>query len=264
MIAPNDAIRTTSLFVSNQKWTYHVAGTEGPPLLLLSGSLGANAGTAKLLSERLPGAQLIVPEYAPASTMDKCLTALDAILNEEGFNRIALLGGSFGGFIAQIWTHRNPSRVTHLVLSGTAPPDPSRLAKHARAIRLLPLIPMPVVRLSMRVLLRILLRGIKHSRWRHEYLKLIASLTRNDLKSRYQLAIDFDRSEPFSPLPAPVKVLILEGDRDRVATPAFRERLRQLYPQHQSHVFKGAGHSPVLTHPEEWSSVVGGFLNLLS
>ena len=182
----------------------------------------------------------------------------------EGVDRTAVLGGSFGGLIAQFWTHRNPDRVTHLILSGTAPPDPSRLANHSRAIRILPLIPFPLVRLLLQILLKKLLRGVNEPRWRQEYSKLIASLSKEDLRSRYRLAMDFDRNDHLSDLPKSVNVLILEGDRDRVVAPSIHERLRQVYAQHVSHVFEGSGHSPAMTHPEEWSAVVGPFLKPLS
>ena len=250
--------------VSGQEWRYHVAGTGPHPLLVLSGSLGSSAVIAKLLSERLSATRVIVPEYAPVAAMDECLQALDRILNEERIDRIALYGGSFGGLIAQSWARRNPSRVTHLILSGTAPPDPSRVKKHSRAIRILPLVPLPVIRFLMRLLLRVLLHGIDEPRWRQEYLRLIASLTRKDLRSRYQLAIDFDRDDQLPALPASVNILILAGDRDRVATGNIRNKLRHAYPQARSHVFKGAGHSPMITHSREWSRVVNDFLQRLS
>jgi pimeloyl-ACP methyl ester carboxylesterase len=257
-------IRSASVRVGDRVWRYHVGTTGLYPLLLLGGSLGSSAGTAKLLSERLPTVRLIVPEYAPASSMQECLQGLQSILEQEGIERVALLGGSFGGIIAQAWAHRFPQRTTHLILSGTAPPDPSRLPNHSRTMQILPLIPLPVIKLFLRIMLRILLRDSKEPQWRKEYLGLIGSLTKEDLKSRYQLAMDFDRDCKVTSLPASVEMLILEGDRDRIADALVREKLRKTYPQARSHIFQGGGHSPMITHTSEWTRVVAGFLQSLA
>jgi pimeloyl-ACP methyl ester carboxylesterase len=254
-------IRINSVQVGDRIWRYHVSETGRNPLVLLAGSLGSNAGTAKLLSERLPSLRLIVPEYAPATTMSECLQGLESILKQEGIDQVALFGGSFGGLIAQAWVQRFSRRTTHLILSGTAPPDPSRLSKHSRAMRILPLIPLSAIKLFLRIMLRILLRDSKEPQWRKEYLNLIRSLTKEDLKSRYQIAMDFDRDCRVSGLPATVEILILEGDRDRIADALVREKLRQTYPQARSHIFHHGGHSPMMTHTSEWTRVVESFLD---
>jgi maspardin len=260
-IATDRKVRTGSLLVLNREWRYHVVGAGPPSLLLLTGSLGANAGTAKLFSENLPGVRVIVPEYAPVSTMKDCLQALDEILHQEGVDRVAVFGGSFGGLIAQSWASRHPDRVTHLLLSGTRPPDSSRVRSHVRALNVLQLIPLSALQFFLRIVLRILLGGRGKGQWQQEYLRLIASLTKEDLKSRYQLAIDFDRLGKLPQLADLAKVFILEGERDRVASVGVRKKLRDIYPQADSHVFKGAGHSAIITHSEEWSRAVIGFIN---
>jgi len=54
--------------------------------------------------------------------------------------------------------------------------------------------------------------------------------------------------------------LILEGELDQVARKPVRDRLRDLSPRAETHVFAGAGHALMITHLQEWSEVVVKFL----
>jgi pimeloyl-ACP methyl ester carboxylesterase len=58
----------------------------------------------------------------------------------------------------------------------------------------------------------------------------------------------------------PGRVLILESDEDLV-TPEQRDELRRYYPRAEVHTFRGAGHTPWMSHKEEYLSVVSEFLN---
>ena len=249
--------------MSGKEWRYHCSGNGPHALLCLSGSLGASEGTASLISELLPGARIVMPEYTPVETMAEVLAGLDHIVKEEGLQSVTVYGGSFGGLIAQCWARLHPERVTHLILSGTAPPDPSRVSGNQKALRRLPCVPMVAIRFLLRMTLRILLRKAKLPRWKEEYLQLISRLTKDDLASRYQIAMDLDSNYKYTSLDLPpcMRILILEGDRDRVAHTAVRDQLRALYPHAQTHVFRGAGHSAMMTHTKEWSDAVMEFLD---
>jgi pimeloyl-ACP methyl ester carboxylesterase len=161
--------------------------------------------------------------------------------------------------IAQTWAHRNPSRVTHLILCGTTPPDPARLPSHRNALRILPWIPSFAMKLLLRVMLRAVFRKVRDPRWLIEYQDLSERFTKKDLLSRYRVAMDFD-SARMPDFPAPGKVLILEGEQDRFVKPSMRQMLRLHYPEAQAYLFKKAGHSLMMTHSEEWSRIVSGFL----
>ena len=257
-------IRSAVVKVSGVEWRYHSAGIGSVPLIVLSGSLGASSGTAGLISEMLPATRVIVPEYASVGSVNDCLTAIESILEKEGIENHAIYGGSFGGFIAQCWCRKNPARITHMILSGTGAPDACRLRKNKKALRVMPYQPLSVARIFLRILLwgMLLKTGPGAQKWKREYELLIARLTKADLISRYRVAIDLDSHYRFTPaaLPSSVRVLILEGERDRLATKMVREELRSLYPEAKTHVFLGAGHSSMITHSDEWSRIVSEFL----
>jgi pimeloyl-ACP methyl ester carboxylesterase len=56
------------------------------------------------------------------------------------------------------------------------------------------------------------------------------------------------------------RVLDLESDEDLV-TPEQRAELRRCYPQASVHTFHGAGHTPWISHKEEYLSVIKEFLD---
>jgi pimeloyl-ACP methyl ester carboxylesterase len=221
---------TPSITISQTEWRYHVTGSGLQPLLILSGSLGATEGIASYLGEHLSGCRLIVPEYAPVQTVEEYLQALDSILDREQVRRFAILGGSFGGLIAQTYARLHPDRITHLILAGTSVTDPVRVRNHQRILKLLPWIPVGIIRSLLRLLLRRMLRSVSNPVWKQEYSQLVAKLSEADIVSRYQVALDLDRSYRFHPgeLPDSIKVLIMVGEKDRIANATVRVRLREI------------------------------------
>jgi hypothetical protein len=58
----------------------------------------------------------------------------------------------------------------------------------------------------------------------------------------------------------PGRVLILESDED-ILTPEQRAELRRCYPRAVVHTFRGAGHTPWMSHKKEYLSVINEFLD---
>jgi pimeloyl-ACP methyl ester carboxylesterase len=55
-------------------------------------------------------------------------------------------------------------------------------------------------------------------------------------------------------------VLVLWGDRDRILPPAGLDAARRAFPGAQSHVFAGTGHMAQIERPDEFATLVSGFL----
>ena len=248
--------------MNSAAWRYHTTSNASHPVVILSGSLGTTQGIASYLAEQLNGYRLIVPEYSPVKTVEECVRAVNSILDREQIERSAILGGSFGGLIAQAFVRHHPERITHLILSGTSPPNPGRVRANIRALKIQPFVPLRFTRTLLRTVLHIMLLRVKNPIWVREYSNLISRLSKADIVSRYQVAIDFDRNYSFASadLPSSLPVLILEGEKDRIATRLVRDQLREIYPNAQFHVFLGAGHSSIMTHTNEWVNVVNQFL----
>ncbi len=105
----------------------------GPPLFVLHGGPGMESNYFRPYLEPLeddfrlvyidqPGQGLSerLPPGVPYS-MPGAVAALDRLRAQLGFDRIVLLGHSYGGFIAQLYALAHPDRLTALILVDTAP-----------------------------------------------------------------------------------------------------------------------------------------------
>lgn len=248
---------------------YSVAGSGSEALVILPGALGAGGLLIPLLAPLAGARRLLALETFPrAARIDELLDWLGALFEAEGVSRWVIYAGSFGGLIAQCLLRRWPERTEAVILSGTGIPDPEQARKNRKFLRLLPWLPMPLLRAALRLLVRLILARVRERReeWKRAFLPLVGTLTRADVVSRYQLAIDFAESSHFAPgdLTAwPGRLLILEGSSDRVAGERVRAALRALYPQAERHAFAGSGHAAAFSAPAEWAAVVGAFLSSL-
>jgi pimeloyl-ACP methyl ester carboxylesterase len=241
-------------------WTYRIAGSGTEGLLLLPGAVGAGEAYFALAESLSSELRSILIEYPVVRGLDEMLSGLAGLLEREGIDRTAVLGSSFGGMVAQAFRLRFPERTRRVVLSSTGPPDAARAARNQRWLARLRYVPMPLLRGLLRLLVRSLTSRIPRDRefWRRYYRDSLDGLTREQLESQYRVAIDFDNAvEGIVP---GHDVLLLEGSEDSVASRKSRQALKAAYPDARVHTFDGAGHSPMLERPEEWLSVVTGFL----
>jgi pimeloyl-ACP methyl ester carboxylesterase len=250
-----------TLRVGSIDWNYRVAGRGTEGLLLLPGALGGGEAYFALAESLSSEFRSFLVDYAIVTDLDEMLSGLAAILERERIERSALLGGSFGGMVAQAFRMRFPERTARVVLSSTGPPDPARAIRNQRWLSRLRYVPMPFLRALLRLLVRRLTGRMPRDRefWRRHYAESIHRLTREHLESQYRVAIDFDRNG-VEGVPHRGDLLILEGSEDGVASRKSREALKSTYPAALVHTFQGAGHSPMLERPDEWLSVVTRFL----
>jgi pimeloyl-ACP methyl ester carboxylesterase len=99
--------------------------------------------------------------------------------------------------------------------------------------------------------------------WRDYQHGLVSRLSKEDLRNMGRLGIDLVESYRFAPDELASwagRVLILESDED-IVTPEQRAELRRRYPQASVHTFHGAGHTPWMSHKEEYLSVINEFLD---
>lgn len=246
------------------RFRYWRAGNGPETLLILPGALGGGELVPELARALAGSYRVLLVEYPPVASMDALLAGVVAILEEEGVDRCAVLGGSFGGAVAQCLLRRHPERVSRLILSGTVGPDPARASSNRRFMRLLPYLPMPLLRGLLRGVIRLLLRRSPRRRELGAYYRSqVRQLCREDLESRYRLGIDYDEGWSFDPADLAGwdgEVLILEGSADKVARRISRDRLRSLYPGAACHAFEGVGHGASAIQPEAFREVVTRFL----
>lgn len=248
-------------------WDYLLGGQGRETLLILPGLLGVAEMSFQHSAIFENTYRVIVPGYPfGVGTLDRLVGGLAALLDAEQIDRVHVLGGSFGGLVAQRFVRAYPERVRRLVLSHTGGPRPDRARANRRAVTLFGLLPMRVLRFMLRGATRRSLRDAPEhiAFWEAYSDEMITRLTKADLINRYRLAADFDATSNFTPDDLKDwsgRVLILEGDNDPIAEAAARASLRQLYPQAQVHVFHGSGHVASIAQLDEYTAVITRFLS---
>ena len=256
-----------SFILDGVTWDYLLGGQGRETLLILPGLLGVAEMSFQHSAIFENTYRVIVAGYPfGVGTLDQLVGGLAALLDAEQIDRVHVLGGSFGGLVAQRFVRAYPERVRRLVLSHTGGPRPDRARANRRAVTLFGLLPMRVLRFMLRGATRRSLRDAPEhiAFWEAYSDEMITRLTKADLISRYRLAADFDATSTFTPDDLKDwsgRVLILEGDNDPIAEAAARASLRQLYPQAQVHVFHGSGHVASIAQLDEYTAIITRFLS---
>jgi pimeloyl-ACP methyl ester carboxylesterase len=262
------AARSTT--INGIDWEYLTAGEPtGAPLLLLPGALSTGESawrTISLLEKKRY--QLIAPSYPPeVESMSGLADSIVEILKQAGIQSTFVVGGSYGGMLAQVIVHRHPALVTRLVLSHTYPPVARRARSVEPALRLFRMLPMPMVK----KMLRDRMIGILPPKPSPELLLIAAQvreavdtrLTRQAAQSTYLRMMDFDR-QTYTPVDLSVwtgKTLIMMAEDDPTTPEDLRNDLIALYPGAKVHLFKGSGHATGVLESHEYINVMDEFLS---
>ena len=237
---------------------------DGPPLLLVNGYAATSedwdptflAGLADAFEVICPDSRGIgESDLGEAElTVDGMASDLEALLDSLGLQRIAVVGWSMGGFVAQRLTARAPSRVAALALLATDPGAPdstdadpetwARLTDHSgsdreQATRLISLLFPPPLAADID----------------REFGEIVAAarakLSPATLRAQ-EAAMDAWHREPLpwgQPLDLP-PVLVAHGERDEVIPVANASALKAKWPGAELHLFPGCGHGLMAEQPE--------------
>jgi pimeloyl-ACP methyl ester carboxylesterase len=250
-------------------WEYLASGNGPEALLILPGLMGVAEMSFQHIMAFEDEYRVIAPSYPFAvKTMDGLVDGIAGILDAQNVRQAHVLGGSYGGMVAQWLVRRYPERVRNLVLSHTGGPRAERAWKNRNFVRVLRLLPMVMVRSLLWAATRKSLEGAPEQRgfWEAYSNEVIVRLKKADLISRYDVVIDFDESANFMPDDLkdwPGRILILEGDNDPIAEAPERENaasLKAAHPQAQVHTFHGTGHVASIARVDEYVGVIKDFL----
>ncbi len=241
--------------------TYYTVEGRGDPIVLLHGwgassqSLaplgGALADSYRVLAVDLPGFGWSRRPSSAWGTSDYA-EHIARLLEENGIDRAALVGHSFGGRIAIALAAAQPARVSRLVLVASAGirsrrgvGTSLRVATFKLAKRIFGL---PVWgRAGQRVIAKVSDRlGSRDYRAAGEMRPTLVKVVNEDLT-------------PVLPgIQTPT--LILWGDQDQEVPRSDIEIMAARIPRARLMVFAGAGHFPFLDAPEEFCGAVKDFL----
>ena len=205
---------------------------------------------------------LTYPEAAAG--IGELVDGLTDFLDELGVAQVDLLGGSYSGYVAQVFVRRYPERVRRLILAQTGAPDRRRLPLAAGLTRLFRWIPQSVLSGLMRLTVRYYYPGVSPGQtfWRGYFLGLVGSLSKQALFHRFCVVEDYHRNYRLAAGELDGwagEVLLLESEADGMLSQAELEIMRQLYPRAQRVVLAGS-HIQSVDQPEGQIEAIRAFL----
>ncbi len=250
------------------QWDYIAAGQDDRSdraLLLLPGSLGTGESVWQSIGHFAPRFRVIAPSYAGVPTMAELTDGIAALLDREGIERAAVIGGSYGGMVAQVFVRRHPGRTERLILSHTVLPDPARGRQVAGVLRWLPHLPMPLLRALFRMRMGGLLPKVPELAMTRAYLAevVVRHLKKERMIPGYRCVVDFDTNYRFAPEDLdgwPGRILLLMADNDPSTPEPQREAMKALYPRAEARIFHGSGHATAILQREEYLKAMDEFL----
>jgi len=198
-------------------------------------------------SNRLPGPY----------TMEAYADAVATLLDARRVERVALVGGSMGGVVAQHFALRHPARLARLLLAATGGVmgDPAAGLARADAVAAAPWDAAAV---------ESVVRGFFRELPPPERL---AELRRIALMASHAAAVEAARSNAGSRTlerlaEIRVPTLIIQGRHDRARTPEHGAAMRDRIPGARLEVLDASGHTPQLEEPEAFHALAVPFLRV--
>lgn len=251
--------------IGGRTWTWLSGGTGDRTLLFLPGAQGTGESVWANISHFSTRFRWIAPSYPPVPTMEELTDGIAALLDREGIGQVVAIGGSYGGFVAQVFVRRHRDRVEKLILSHTAPPNPRRGEIIAGSVRWLPWLPLFLLRMQYRKVMSGLVPNIPELALVRAYLEELIALylTKEGIINGYRRVAGYDLEHRFTPADLegwPGHVLLLLTDNDPSTPEPVRNALKALYPGAEVHLYSGSGHATGILKREEYLGAIEGFL----
>jgi pimeloyl-ACP methyl ester carboxylesterase len=262
-----DAYPYRSIHYRGLEWPYLISSGGGEPLLTLSGALTHPDISWNSISHFGEKYRIVVPAYPPVRTMDELCDGIAAILQHEGIGRAHVMGGSYGGFVGQVFVRRFPGVTRSLILSHTTVPDPTGIQSTRRMLKTLSLLPTGVLRALLGRMLGKLMPADASS---PEMLLMLAQfreimdhhLSKADFLGIMDRTLDFyGRFWSAQDLTGwPGKILLVLAEDDPASPERVRTAIKELYPRSEWKLFRGSGHTTSVTNQDEYQAVIDEFL----
>jgi pimeloyl-ACP methyl ester carboxylesterase len=256
------------VMLQGRNWRFIDTGQGERALFILAGGTTVAEVSFMTIDHLAQQQRVISPDYPPVDTLAELFTGYIALLDHLGVSRFSLMGGSYGGWMAQSLVRAYPERVDKLVLTAIGPPNPENSRQLAWLLPLLRIMPMFLLR---GLINRTFGRLDSSQRADPEQALLWALVNevvtyrigRADFLAAMRRLIDQTKNYTFSAddlADWPGSILMLFGDGDPASPPEKRQAMRALYPQAESITFKGGEHAIALSHQAKYFQTIDDFL----
>jgi pimeloyl-ACP methyl ester carboxylesterase len=255
--------------IRGHEWRFIDAGEGEEVLVVMAGGTSIAEVSFQSLAHFAQQYRVIAPDYPPIGNISELFEELISLLDDLGIAQFSLMGGSYGGWMAQSLVRAYPGRVRKLILAAIGPPNSENSRQIAKLLRWLRLTPTFVLKVLINrsfsrldtgkmedypemVLLWALAKEVMATRVKRE--DIFALLSRLiDQTKNYSFTADDLKDWGGS-------ILIVCGSEDPSTPADKREAIQKLYPQAQMKVFEGGKHGIALTHQNEYFAVIDAFL----
>ena len=106
-----------SVSLEGRQWQYIDTQAGEHPLFIPAGGTSVAEVSFKSIEHFVRNFRVISPDYPPIDNLEELFAGFDALLNHLGVKEFSILGGSYGGWIAQSLVRNHPQRVNKLVVA---------------------------------------------------------------------------------------------------------------------------------------------------
>jgi pimeloyl-ACP methyl ester carboxylesterase len=253
--------------IQGVSWRYIDTGGDGPVIFIFAGGTNIAELSFQTLGHLARRYRVIAPDYPPIRTLAELFRGALGLLDQLGVGQFHLMGGSYGGWMAQSFVRYCPDRVKTLVLAAIGPPNPENSRQIEKLLFFLRLLPAPLLRKLMLKTLSSLVKPDQQPGMElmvaHLKEILYEHMGRADILASMERLVDQTSNYTFTPHDLdvwPGKILYIAGSEDSTSTPEKREAMLALYPQAQIHIIQGAGHAAAISHQQEYFDTIDAFL----
>ena len=189
--------------------------------MLLPGALGRPETSFEYIGALASDFRVIAPGYpATTRTMIELADGAAALLGACGVERAHIIGGSFGGLVAQALLARHGEQVGRVVLSDTSPPIPHRALRMRVSAALIRRLPTRVVKGVIGFGVGRYVAALSPTArcfWQGHFHEMVNGLTKSEIEARADAWAEFDRTR--WPTVPPHEMLVLGAASDRAVSP---------------------------------------------
>ena len=258
-----------NLTIHENEWRFIDTREGEQVIVLLAGGTSIAEVSYQSLTHFAQHYRVIAPDYPPIEDISVLFEGLLALLDNLGIHHFYLMGGSYGGWMAQSLVRAYPEQVRKVVITAVGPPNPEnsrQIAKMMRWIRLMPTF------LLKTMINRSFARFDTSKIEDYPDMALLWALVKEVMNFRVERKDIFalmvrliDQTDNFTFTPEDLKewggrILLVFGSEDPTTPLDKRDAMKELYPQAEVKVFDGGEHGIALTHQQEYFTVIDDFL----
>jgi pimeloyl-ACP methyl ester carboxylesterase len=248
-------------------WRYIDTGKDKQTVLALSGAACIAEISWRTIERLGQTYRVIAPDYPAIDANAGLVDGLISLLDREGIESAHVMGGSYGGLVAQVFVRRQPNRTASLILSHTLLPDRETGRSISKTLRWLKLMPQPVLRAFFkRTMSRLMTKDATPEMMlmnAHFAEVVDFHLSKAQLVSLMARTVDVAEGYTFTPGDLkdwPGRILLLMADDDPATPEMVRKAIMLMYPQAQVRLFSGSGHLTSILKQDEYIGAMEEFI----